>query len=106
MTRSHLKLQQLDVHTDYRSRGAGRMLTDWGINEADELGLKSCEESILFAIPIYEKYGLGHIDSLEPDVAVLNPMPKWKGDATDGLRVAMMSRPTGQNYRDDVGGAP
>ncbi|KAI1078354.1 acyl-CoA N-acyltransferase [Whalleya microplaca] len=106
MTRPHLELEQLVVHPDHRRRGAGRMLTNWGIQKADELGLESCIEAVPFAIPMYEKYGYGHIDDLEPDVAIPNPSAKWQEFAAEDLRVAMMWRPAGHENRAGVDKAP
>ncbi|KAI5923503.1 hypothetical protein F4810DRAFT_209018 [Camillea tinctor] len=106
MTRPHIELEQLVVHPDHRRRGAGRMLTNWGIKKADELGVETCVESVPFAIPIYEKYGFGNIDGLEPDVAVPNPSERWQDYAKDDLRVVIMWRPVGHDYRPGVDTAP
>ncbi|CAJ2509239.1 Uu.00g142650.m01.CDS01 [Anthostomella pinea] len=106
MTRPHLELEQLVVHPDHRNQGAGRMLTEWGIQKGDELGLESCVEAVLSAVPIYEKLGYGNVDGLDPDVSVANPSKKWQEYAADDLRVALMWRPACHNYREGTDRAP
>ncbi|KAI1770989.1 hypothetical protein F4818DRAFT_454902 [Hypoxylon cercidicola] len=93
MTRSHIELEQLVVHPDYRKRGAGRLLTSWGLHKSDELGLETCVESVPFGVPIYEKYGFGNLECLNPDMAVPNPSARWKEYAADDIRVFLMWRP-------------
>ncbi|KAL7622779.1 hypothetical protein AAE478_006458 [Parahypoxylon ruwenzoriense] len=99
MTRPHVELEQLVVHPDHRRRGAGKLLLDWGIQKADELGLESCIESVPFAVPIYEKFGFGNAEVLNPDLVIPNPSAKWEEYAADDLRVSLMWRPAGHAYR-------
>ncbi|KAI0896465.1 hypothetical protein F4806DRAFT_464652 [Annulohypoxylon nitens] len=98
MGRPHIELEQLVVHPDHRKRGAGKLLVDWGVQKADELGLETCVESVPFAVPIYEKYGFGNLDELKPDLSVPNPSAKWKEYAADDLRVFLMWRPIRHDY--------
>ncbi|XXH02252.1 hypothetical protein Hte_008621 [Hypoxylon texense] len=99
MIRPHIELEQLVVHPNYRNRGIGRLLTNWGIQKSDELKLETCVESVPFAVPIYERYGFGNMDGLNPDMAISNPSEMWKQYAADDLRVFLMWRPVGHDYR-------
>ncbi|KAI1371396.1 hypothetical protein F4677DRAFT_450513 [Hypoxylon crocopeplum] len=99
MARPHLELEQLVVHPEHRRRGAGKLLMSWGIQKADELGLESCIESVPFAVPIYEKLGYGNAEGLKSDFTIPNPSKKWEEYAADDLRVFLMWRPAGHNYR-------
>ncbi|OTB06975.1 hypothetical protein M426DRAFT_318340 [Hypoxylon sp. CI-4A] len=99
MARPHVELEQLVVHPSYRNKGAGKLLLDWGIQEADKLGLECCVESVPFAVPFYEKFGFGNADGLKPDFATPNPSTEWKEYAADDLRVFLMWRPAGHNYQ-------
>ncbi|KAI1389435.1 uncharacterized protein F4822DRAFT_200111 [Hypoxylon trugodes] len=98
MARPHIELEQLVVHPDHRKRGAGKLLTDWGISRADELGLECCVESVPFAAPIYEKLGFGNVDGLIPDMSIPEPSAKWKDYAADDLCVFLLWRPVGHDY--------
>ncbi|KAI0173440.1 hypothetical protein GGR52DRAFT_543098 [Hypoxylon sp. FL1284] len=99
MTRPHIELEQLVVHPGYRNRGIGRLLARWGIKKSDELALGTCVESVPYAVPMYEKYGFGNMDCLSPDMAIPNSSEKWKEFAADDLRVFLMWRPVGHDYR-------
>lgn len=84
---------------DYRKRGAGRLLMEWGIKKGDELGIESVVEAVPFAVPFYERVGYGNVASLEPDVSVPSPSEQWKTFAGEDLRVFLMWRPAGHDYR-------
>ncbi|KAI0852433.1 hypothetical protein F5Y00DRAFT_258839 [Daldinia vernicosa] len=99
MARPHIELEQLAVHPDYRKRGVGRLLTNWGIQKADDMGLECCAESVRFAVPIYERYGFGNVDYLDPDLTTSNPSARWKEYEADDSRVFLMWRPAGHDYR-------
>ncbi|KAI0410705.1 hypothetical protein F5X98DRAFT_381504 [Xylaria grammica] len=106
MTRPHLELEQLVVHPDHREKGVGTLLVKWGNEKADELGLESCVESVPFAVPIYERLGYGNVDSLNPDVAIQNPSPKWREYEADDLRLFLLWRPAGHDFRASEDKAP
>ncbi|KAI0015811.1 acyl-CoA N-acyltransferase [Xylariomycetidae sp. FL0641] len=93
MTAPHLELEQLVVHPEHRKRGAGKMLVEWGIHKADELGFECCVESVPFAVPIYERMGFRRGDRLVPDMSVPDPSPEWKEWQSEDLSVAMVWRP-------------
>ncbi|KAI1357185.1 hypothetical protein F5Y08DRAFT_324827 [Xylaria arbuscula] len=106
MTRPHIELEQLVVHPNHREKGVGALLVHWGNKKADELGLESCVESVPFPVPFYEKLGYGNMDQLNPDVAVENPSEKWKEFEAHDLRVFIMWRPVGHDYRPAADKAP
>ncbi|KAK4207917.1 acyl-CoA N-acyltransferase [Rhypophila decipiens] len=99
MTRPHIELEQLVVLPTHRGRGAGKMLTEWGVQMADELGIETCVESVPFAVPFYEKMGYGNVAGLDPEVKVDDAGEEWKEWAAEDLRVFLMWRPAGRDFR-------
>ena len=45
------------VHPDFRRRGAGRLLMEWGIAKADRMGMESYIDATAEGKPLYEAYG-------------------------------------------------
>jgi GNAT superfamily N-acetyltransferase len=41
VSRPHMDLHSIVVHLDHRKRGIGRLLTRWGLDKADELGIET-----------------------------------------------------------------
>lgn len=82
-TSSDLKL----LHTDpiHQKRGAGSMLLQWGVNEADRLGIPSYLEATREAHRLYERYGFREVERLAIDLS------KWESGLT--AEVSLMLRP-------------
>ncbi|KAE9372024.1 acyl-CoA N-acyltransferase [Stipitochalara longipes BDJ] len=45
------------VHPGWQGKGAGKLLVQWGVEKADEMGLKSFVEASPSGRPLYEKFG-------------------------------------------------
>lgn len=45
------------MHPDYRRRGVGAALFDWGIQSAERDGLAVYLEATAAGLPLYEKFG-------------------------------------------------
>ncbi|KAH9890134.1 hypothetical protein F4778DRAFT_752751 [Xylariomycetidae sp. FL2044] len=58
----HMLISYCAVHSAHRRRGAARMMLQWGLDKADELGLDAFVESTLFGRPAYEDSGFQVID--------------------------------------------
>jgi GNAT superfamily N-acetyltransferase len=59
--RGHMFLKILLCHPDYQRRGAGRALTEWGINEARRLGLNTTVFASPMGYRLYRKLGFRQI---------------------------------------------
>jgi GNAT superfamily N-acetyltransferase len=94
------------VHPEHRRRGAAKLLMEWGIKKADELGVETCVESVPFAAPMYERFGLAHVDTLNPNLSVQDASPEWQGFLKDDLRLFLMWRPVGHAYHAGEDKAP
>jgi len=78
MTKPHIFLDICFVHPDYRRRGAGRLLMDWGVNKADELGYETYIDATVEGKPLYDVYGFISADKHDFDVSEANPSQRWK----------------------------
>jgi GNAT superfamily N-acetyltransferase len=103
---SHTELEQIVVSTEYRRKGVGRMLIDWGLRKADEMGLETCIQSVPSSVPAYEATGFANLDCWTPDMNVPNPSEKWSKWQADDLRTFLMWRPAGRNFRQGEDKAP
>jgi GNAT superfamily N-acetyltransferase len=52
-----LDLDMLGTHPDYRKRGAGSMLVQWGCDLADREGVAAYVDASKAGAPLYEKFG-------------------------------------------------
>ncbi|KAF1970881.1 hypothetical protein BU23DRAFT_570360 [Bimuria novae-zelandiae CBS 107.79] len=108
VTRPHMDLHSLVVHTGHRKRGVGRLLIRWGLDKADELGIETVISSLITAREAYERCGLGCIEMIPPDPGLNVPYPseKWKELESDNLSGWLMWRPVGHDYVAGVDRAP
>ncbi|OOQ83688.1 hypothetical protein PEBR_36034 [Penicillium brasilianum] len=53
----HYYLDMLGTHPDYRKRGAGSMLVQWGCDLADREGVAAYLDASKAGAPLYEKFG-------------------------------------------------
>lgn len=61
--RPRLELESLYTHPKHQRRGFAKLLLQWGINEADRLGLDAYLEATAEGTPVYEKQGFKEIGS-------------------------------------------
>ncbi|KAF2438917.1 hypothetical protein P171DRAFT_423388 [Karstenula rhodostoma CBS 690.94] len=108
VTRPHMDLHSITVHTEHRCRGVGRLLIRWGLNKADELSIETAISSLITARGAYERCGLGCIELIpaDPSLNVPYPSEKWKELESDNLNGWLMWRPVGHDYVAGVDKAP
>ncbi|KAI4150567.1 MAG: hypothetical protein L6R39_002250 [Caloplaca ligustica] len=70
-------LAMLFVHPEHRRRGAGRQLINWGVREADRLGLEAFIEATDDGKPAYEATGFTYMGTQYWESARRNPSEKW-----------------------------
>ncbi|KAI0116465.1 hypothetical protein GGR51DRAFT_555490 [Nemania sp. FL0031] len=78
MSKPHLLISYCCVHSLHRRRGAARLMLEWGINKADELGLDCFVESTLDGRLAYESAGFRVIGELYLDATTDNPDESFK----------------------------
>lgn len=66
------------VDTAYRNRGVGRMLVEWGLAKADELGLESLIEASPLGRWLYEKYDYRFMMAIAMDTEHPNASAEWR----------------------------
>ncbi|KAF1998776.1 acyl-CoA N-acyltransferase [Amniculicola lignicola CBS 123094] len=69
-------LELLAVDPAYQGRGAGTMLTSWGVEKADEMGVDAVVEASIAGMRTYLKQGFAVIEDIE-----LDPGEEWKDRA-------------------------
>lgn len=97
------------VLPEYRRRGVAKLVTEWGLRRADELGLESWVDSSAIARGLYEQYGFVFVSeqSVEPmQPEGLSGADKDEWEKTKELMLpihtATLWRPVGGNYEDGV----
>lgn len=73
----HVILDTLICHPDHHRRGAGRMLMQWGLDKADELGLPAYLEASAAGVRLYQSVGF------EPQKELIFDATKYGGRAKD-----------------------
>ena len=66
------------VDPAHRSRGVGRMLMDWGIEQARERNIESVLEATEGGQPLYAKYGYGVLHKLALNTAKPDASDMWR----------------------------
>ncbi|KAK4656465.1 hypothetical protein QC762_310520 [Podospora pseudocomata] len=66
--RGHVMLRILLCHPDYQRRGAGKALTEWGIQEAQRLGLYTTVFASPMGLRLYTKLGFTEIGRFRVEV--------------------------------------
>ncbi|MCJ1374398.1 hypothetical protein MMC20_005630 [Loxospora ochrophaea] len=101
MNRPHLLIMWCGTHSSHRRRGAGRLMMEWGLNKADELGLDAFVEATDAGFPLYKSVGFVTVDDILPDVHNEDPTEEWRR-LKEQLRLPMhgffMWRPKGGRY--------
>ncbi|KAL4864074.1 hypothetical protein BDV12DRAFT_201442 [Aspergillus spectabilis] len=67
--RRRVELETLFVHPEHQGQGVGRALLQWGINEAERLGLMVYLEATEAGRPLYEQFGFKNVKSVDFDAA-------------------------------------
>jgi len=74
----HLSLQLCFTHPDYRNRGAGKLIMEWGVRIADSLGINAYVEATEMGKHLYAKFGFIMVSKDEVNTSVPNPSEEWK----------------------------
>lgn len=95
-------LNQCFVHPDYQRRGAGSVLTRWGIEKVDEMGLEAFLESTDDGMLLYAKHGFAVINEFNLNPVVSDPSNEWKRLQEEILPMHryFMWRPVGSKYHE------
>jgi GNAT superfamily N-acetyltransferase len=90
------------VTTQYRRRGIGRLLMDWGCSRADKLGLEAFVESTLDGKSLYEACGFVVVDTYTIDANLDPSTAEWQtlkqGILPEPQHCWIMWRPKGGKY--------
>ncbi|PWY71036.1 hypothetical protein BO70DRAFT_382215 [Aspergillus heteromorphus CBS 117.55] len=86
-TRETLILKELYVRPEFQRQGLGGALVQWGIDEADRLGLQAYTEASPDGYGLYVRFGLEEVDRVTVD---LEP---WGGNPGEYNSYALLLRP-------------
>ncbi|KAL4733716.1 hypothetical protein BDV11DRAFT_210008 [Aspergillus similis] len=75
--RPHAGVNAMGVHPDYRRRGVGRLLMQWGHDRIDTLGYESFIEGSPIGRWLYEECGYRRVVSLHIDLDKRDPSEEW-----------------------------
>ncbi|KAL8687268.1 MAG: hypothetical protein Q9218_006507 [Villophora microphyllina] len=103
MRKPHILLNICFVHPEWRRRGAGSMLVNWGVQKANELKLDTFIEAAEPGIPLYLKHGFEVNDYHWIDPKLENPSEQWKElkEKLPPIRWAFMHRRAPSMARED-----
>ncbi len=92
------------THPAHRRHGAGKLLMEWGIRKADELGLETYIEASPLGSTLYRKHGfriVGEAD-VQPDASMEEDDEEWRRcrERMSPLRFAIMKRPVGGRWEE------
>lgn len=73
-----LDLNLCFVHPDFRRRGAGGQLLDWGVKRTDELGMVAYIDATSEGKGLYESFGFVARSGIVIDFSKTNPGELWK----------------------------
>ncbi|KAI2472037.1 acyl-CoA N-acyltransferase [Annulohypoxylon bovei var. microspora] len=93
----YIYLGVLAVHPEQQRRGVGRLLTQWGINAAEQLDLPVYLESSMPGLPLYERMGferLTHVSLIHKEESTGLP------DEEIPLMVKMPSAAKGLSFKE------
>ncbi|KAJ5638859.1 GNAT family acetyltransferase [Penicillium herquei] len=75
--RPHAGVNAMGVHPDYRRKGVGRLLMEWGHEIIDPLGYESFIEGSPIGRWLYESCGYRRVMGLHVDFDKPNPSDEW-----------------------------
>lgn len=76
------------VLPEYRRRGVGSLIMNWGVKKADELQLDSFLESTDLGGALYRNFGFIEVDRTEVDMTISDPSEEWKDMEKQNLPMA------------------
>jgi len=78
MRRPCLLLQICCVRPEYRRRGIGNTLVEWGTKKADEMRVEAFVEATEDGRPLYARHGFHYMNAIVLDAKVDEPSEQWK----------------------------
>ena len=95
-------LNLMSVHPKHRRQGIGRLLMQWGLDKASELGLESWMEASEGWKLLYETLGFRVVIKITADTSRVNPSDEWKRLEHDlsPLNIWIMWRPPGGQWEE------
>lgn len=90
------------THPDYRRRGVGQQVMDWGMKKADELGLEFFLDATPPGRPLYEANGFIYAEENVTAPTTDNPDERWKEteEKVGPFTFWLMWRPAGGRYEE------
>ena len=83
-----IELNTLVVHPEYQRRGIGKVLMEYGLKEADRLGIQAVLGASREGLGLYKKYGFTEFEVMEINL--------WEYEGGEGMgtdRHVVMHRP-------------
>lgn len=71
--RPYMSLGSCFTAPEYRMRGIGHLVMEWGVKKADEMGLDIWIEAAPSAVPFYQRYGFVSLKTVELQVEMECP---------------------------------
>lgn len=71
-------LQVCFTDPDYRGRGIGKFLMEWGVKKADEMGVESFIEASEMGTHLYRKFGFVIVCEELSETNISNPSEEWQ----------------------------
>jgi len=78
MGKPHVFLDICFVRPEFRRRGAGKLLMDWGVQKANEMDLEAYIDATDVGKHLYETYGFIAGQKVDFDPSKPNPSARWK----------------------------
>ena len=68
------------MHPTYQGRGGARLILDWGVRKAAEMGAEMWLDAFQYGRPVYERFGFTTVvhHRLTPQPTVEQPDDAWK----------------------------
>ncbi len=81
---AYLFMRLLVVHPSHQGRGIGRRMLEWGLEQADQLGVRAWIDASPAGLGLYKKLGWEEVSRLEIDLAEWGGK-EWDKDVTVSL---------------------
>ena len=97
---SHVVLNIIFTHPDYRREGAGDLILEWGIRKADQMGVEMWLDATVYGVPLYKKHGFEVINENKLHPETENPDDQWRKIEHELMPITLwqMWRPIGGKH--------
>ncbi|KUJ15858.1 uncharacterized protein LY89DRAFT_647875 [Mollisia scopiformis] len=93
LQKPHLVIDQLATHPSHRNSGAANMLLQWGLEQADRLGLEIMVNAVPAGLTYYQHFGFVDKGVVDPDMTIEEPSDEWKRLQKIDKHLYWMTRP-------------